>query len=99
MEVKYIFSVRAKLTIWLKILGETNLTLRLKAKAEFVLRDSNEVQEMPARVLNFEEKAGVSRDSVCIKITPGKKVATYGVGIKLLEMRFPEKARNLVDLN
>ncbi|MCG3216621.1 MAG: pyridoxamine 5'-phosphate oxidase family protein [Candidatus Heimdallarchaeota archaeon] len=70
--------------------------LHFKAKAEFLERESEEVQTMLARIIEYEEKVRVSSDSVYIKITPGKKVATYGVGIKLLEMRFPEKARNLI---
>lgn len=36
-------------------------------------------------------------ESIYLKVTPGKKIATFGVGIKLLQMRKPEKARNIVE--
>jgi hypothetical protein len=70
--------------------------LHFKAKVEILEREDEEIQTNLAKVLKYEEKAGISAETIYIKLTPSKKIATYGVGIKLLEMRFPEKARNLI---
>jgi hypothetical protein len=35
-------------------------------------------------------------DSCIIEVTPEKEFLTYGVGIPLMQMRFPEKARGRV---
>ncbi|MHA1304338.1 MAG: pyridoxamine 5'-phosphate oxidase family protein [Candidatus Heimdallarchaeaceae archaeon] len=72
--------------------------LHFKAKAEIVPKDNEEAQRILAKMIKFAEKSKTKTESIWIKITPSKKVATYGVGIKLLDMRFPEKARNLVEL-
>lgn len=79
-----------------KLIPAPPAELHFKAKAQFLERDSEEVQTMLARILKYEEKSGVKSETVYLKITPGKKIATYGVGIKLLQLRFPEKARNVV---
>ncbi len=79
-----------------KLIPAPPAELHFKAKAQFLERDSEEVQTMLARILKYEEKSGVKSETVYLKITPEKKIATYGVGIKLLHLRFPEKARNVV---
>jgi len=73
--------------------------LHFQAKAQLLERESNEVQTMLQRVLKFEEKSRIKSDTVYLKLTPKKKIATYGVGIKLLQLRFPEKARNIIELH
>lgn len=73
--------------------------LHFQAKAQFLERESKEVQTMLQRVLKFEEKSGIKADTVYLKLTPKKRIATYGVGIKLMQLRFPEKARNIIELN
>ncbi|MHA1953648.1 MAG: pyridoxamine 5'-phosphate oxidase family protein [Candidatus Heimdallarchaeaceae archaeon] len=82
-----------------KLIPAPPAELHFKAKAEFLDRENEEVQTMLARILKYEEKAGIKAETVYVKLTPGKKIATYGVGIKLLQLRFPEKARNIVTLD
>ncbi len=72
--------------------------LHFKAKAEFLEREDDEIQTNLARILKYEEKAGIKSDTVYLKLVPTSKIATHGVGIKLQNLRFPEKARNMVDL-
>ena len=72
--------------------------LHFKARAEFLKREDEEVQTNLARIIKYEEKAGIKSETVYLKLTPASKIATYGVGIKLFNLRFPEKARNIVEL-
>ncbi|MFW9825341.1 MAG: pyridoxamine 5'-phosphate oxidase family protein [Candidatus Thorarchaeota archaeon] len=82
-----------------KIIPAPPAELHFKAIAEFVSKDDEKARKVMEKVIKFEEKAGVSEESVWIKIAPSNIISTYGVGIKLLDMRKPEKARNLVKLN
>ena len=72
--------------------------LHFKAKAEFLEREDEEVQTMLARIIKYEEKVEIPQETVYVKLVPTSKIATYGVGIKLINLRFPEKARNIVEL-
>lgn len=57
-----------------------------------------EVKETPGEVLSVLLR-GLTSDAetlarmAIIEVTPEKEFVTYGVGISLLDMRFPEKAR------
>ncbi len=82
-----------------KLIPAPPAELHFKAKAQFLERESEEVQTMLARILKYEEKSGVKTETVYVKLTPGKKIATHGVGIKLWQLRFPEKARNVVSFD
>ena len=82
-----------------KLIPAPPAELHFKAKAQFLDRESEEVQTILARILKYEEKAGIKAETVYIKLTPSSKIATHGVGIKLLQLRFPEKARNRVSLD
>ncbi len=88
-----------KMNLLHKLIPAPPAELHFKAKAQFLERESEEVQTMLARILKYEEKSGISSDTVYIKLTPAKKIATYGVGIKLMQLRFPEKARKIVNLD
>jgi hypothetical protein len=72
-------------------------TLHKLGKVEFLDRNHEEIQANLKRFLDYEEKMIDTSESIYLKVTPGKKIATFGVGIKLLQMRKPEKARNLID--
>ena len=72
--------------------------LHFKAKAEFLEREDEEVQTMLARIIKYEEKVEIPQETVYVKLVPTSKIATYSVGIKLINLRFPEKARNIVEL-
>ncbi|MFW9939313.1 MAG: hypothetical protein ACFFD5_16850, partial [Candidatus Thorarchaeota archaeon] len=69
------------------------------AIAEIISKDDEKAREIMKKILEYEEKAGVEDGSVWIKIIPSNIISTFGVGVKLLDMRKPEKARNLVNLS
>ena len=71
--------------------------LHFKATVEFMPRDHPEIQKNLKKILDFESKSGITAETVYIKATPRNKIATFGVGISLLKMRTPGKARNLVE--
>ncbi|MHA1347760.1 MAG: pyridoxamine 5'-phosphate oxidase family protein [Candidatus Heimdallarchaeaceae archaeon] len=71
--------------------------LHFRGKVEFLDRNHEEIQTNLKRFLDFEEKTKMTSEYIYLKVTPGKKIATFGVGIKLLQMRKPEKARNIVE--
>ncbi|MFW9829910.1 MAG: pyridoxamine 5'-phosphate oxidase family protein [Candidatus Thorarchaeota archaeon] len=82
-----------------KIIPAPPAELHFKAVAEFISKDDEKARKIMEKVVKFEEKAGIAEESVWIKIVPSNIISTYGIGIKLLDMRKPEKARNLVKLD
>ena len=44
------------------------------------------------------QEAGKKQDPIWIKITPSSKIAAYGIGVKLLDMRKPEKAHKIIKM-
>ena len=80
-------------------MGFHKLKLHFKAIAEFISKDYEKARDIMAKVLKYEEKAEIEQESILIKMTPSNIISTFGVGIKLLDMRKPEKARNLIKLN
>ena len=71
--------------------------LHFRGTVEFLPRDHPEVQTNLKKILDYESKSGIEAETIYIKVTPGKKIATFGVGIPLIKMRTPGKARNMVD--
>lgn len=82
-----------------KIIPAPPAELHFKAIAEFISKDDEKAREIMKKILKYEEQAGVQDGSVWIKIVPSNIISTFGVGVKLLDMRNPEKARNLVNMN
>ncbi|MFX1329096.1 MAG: pyridoxamine 5'-phosphate oxidase family protein [Promethearchaeota archaeon] len=82
-----------------KIIPAPPAELHFKAVAEFISKDNEKARKIMEKVIKYEEKAGIEDGSVWIKIVPSNIISTFGVGVKLLDMRKPEKARNLVKLN
>ncbi len=82
-----------------KIIPAPPAELHFKAIAEFTSKDDEKTRKIMEKVLKYEEKAGIEDETVWIKIVPSDIISTFGVGVKLLDMRNPEKARNLVKLN
>ncbi len=70
--------------------------LHFNATAEIVPTSDEEARKIYGKFLKHAEKAGVEGGSIFIKITPSKAIHTFAVGIKMREMRKPEKARNKV---
>jgi hypothetical protein len=48
--------------------------------------------------LNFKVPDNVKEEGIWIKLTPGKSVTCFGVGLSLLELRDLEKAYKIVSL-
>lgn len=82
-----------------KIIPAPPAELHFKATAEFTSKDNEKAKKIMAKVLKYEEKAGIEDGTIWIKIIPSNIISTFGVGVKLLDMRKPEKARNLVKFN
>ncbi|MFX0138522.1 MAG: pyridoxamine 5'-phosphate oxidase family protein [Candidatus Hodarchaeota archaeon] len=82
-----------------KIIPAPPAELHFKAKAEFISKDDEKARKIMERVIKYEEKAGIEDGTVWIKIIPSNIISTFGVGVKLLDMRKPEKARNLIKLD
>ncbi|MHA2340194.1 MAG: pyridoxamine 5'-phosphate oxidase family protein, partial [Candidatus Hodarchaeales archaeon] len=61
--------------------------LHFKAVAEFVSKDDEKARKIMERFIKYEEKLGITEESVWLKIVPSNVIATFGVGIKLLDMR------------
>jgi hypothetical protein len=82
-----------------KLIPAPPAELHFYATAEIVPKNDEEAGKVYGKFLKQAEKSGVEEDSVFIKITPLNTIHTFGVGIKLLEMMKPEKARNVVHLD
>lgn len=82
-----------------KIVPAPPAELHFTAEAEIRPFKDEQARKIFAKYLKYHENVENQEDSIWIKITPSKRISTYGVGIKLFKMRNPEKARNLVELN
>ena len=80
-----------------KILPAPPAELCFTAFAEIKPFDDEEAKQIFAKYLKYQENVENVDENIWIKITPQKKIYTYGVGIKLLQMRNPEKARNSIE--
>ncbi|MHA1116193.1 MAG: pyridoxamine 5'-phosphate oxidase family protein [Candidatus Heimdallarchaeaceae archaeon] len=81
-----------------KLIPAPPAEIHFKAKAQIISKQDKKAREVLWDIIKFEDKSETTEETVWIKVTPKSKIATYGVGIKLLEMRKPEKARNIVEL-
>lgn len=82
-----------------KIIPAPPAELHFKAIAELISRDNEKARKIMVKVLKYEEKFGIEDGIVWIKIIPSNIISTFGVGVKLWDMRKPEKARNLIKLD
>ncbi|UCD01837.1 MAG: pyridoxamine 5'-phosphate oxidase family protein [Promethearchaeota archaeon] len=82
-----------------KIIPAPPAELHFKAKAELISKNNEKARKIMERVIKYEEKAGIENETIWIKIMPSNIISTFGVGTKLLDMRKPEKARNLINLD
>jgi nitroimidazol reductase NimA-like FMN-containing flavoprotein (pyridoxamine 5'-phosphate oxidase superfamily) len=81
-----------------KIVPAPPAELYFTAEAEIKPFDDEEARKIFSKYLKYHENVENKEESIWIKIIPSKRISTYGVGIKLLKMRNPEKARNFVEL-
>ncbi len=82
-----------------KIVPAPPAELHFTAEAEIKHFDDEEARKIFAKYLKYHNNVENKEESIWLKITPSKRVVTYGVGIKLLKMRKPELARNFVELS
>ena len=81
-----------------KIVPAPPAELHFTAEAEIKSFDDEEARNIFSKYLKYHENVENKEENIWLKITPSKRVATYGVGIKLFKMRKPEKASNFVEL-
>lgn len=81
-----------------KIVPAPPAELHFTAEAEIKPFDDEEARKIYAKYLKYQENIENLDENIWIKITPSKRISTYGVGIPLFKMRKPEKARNVVEL-
>jgi len=81
-----------------KIVPAPPAELHFTAVAEIRPFEDQQARKIFAKYLKYHENVENQEDSIWIKITPSRRISTYGVGVKLLKMRNPDKARNFVDL-
>ncbi|MFW9901084.1 MAG: pyridoxamine 5'-phosphate oxidase family protein [Candidatus Thorarchaeota archaeon] len=81
-----------------KIIPAPPAELHFTAEAEIRPFEDQQARKIFAKYLKYHENVENQEDSIWIKIIPSKRISTYGVGVKLLKMRNPDKARNFVDL-
>jgi nitroimidazol reductase NimA-like FMN-containing flavoprotein (pyridoxamine 5'-phosphate oxidase superfamily) len=82
-----------------KLIPAPPAELYFAAHAEIKPIDDEEARRVFSKYLKFLENVSIQEDTIWIKITPFKRILTFGVGVKLLKMRDPEKARNVVIFN
>ncbi|MHA1868247.1 MAG: pyridoxamine 5'-phosphate oxidase family protein [Candidatus Heimdallarchaeaceae archaeon] len=84
--------------LFYKLIPAPPAEIHFKAKAQIVSKKDEKAREVLKEIIKFEEKTGTTEESIWIKVTPGRKIATYGLGVKLLDMRKTEKARNIIEI-
>ena len=82
-----------------KLIPAPPAELHFTGKAEILPYDDIQARKIFSRFLKYSEDVEYPQDSIWVKITPSNIISTYGVGVRLLDMRNPDKAMNLVNLN
>ena len=72
--------------------------IHFKATAEILPFEDEYVRKVWKKYLKHELPEELKKESIWIKITPANRVNTYGLGVKLWDMRDPTKARKVVEL-
>ena len=81
-----------------KLIPAPPAEIHFRATAHIISVDEEETKRNLAEFIEHAKENDLLEDTVCVKLIPSKRITTYGVGIKLLDMRFPNKARNSVNL-
>jgi hypothetical protein len=72
--------------------------ITFRATAETREFDDGEATEFYEKTLKFKVPEDVAGDGVWLRLTPGGSATCHGVGIRLWELRDPEKAHKIVRL-
>jgi len=81
-----------------KLIPAPPAEIHFKATAEILPFGDEYAREVWKKYLKHELPEELKEESIWIKITPTNKVNTYGLGVKLLDMRDPTKAKKVVKL-
>ena len=79
-----------------KIIPAPPAELHFIGNAELLPKDDENARKTFKKFLKHELEDEINEGSIWIKITPSNIISTYGVGVGLLTMKKPEKARNIV---
>ena len=71
-------------------------SISLKAKVEIIDFSEENASSFYQNILKFELPDEVKENSVWLKLTLGKIATCHGVGVKLYELRDPEKAHKII---
>ena len=81
-----------------KLLPAPPAEIHFHAKAEILPYEDEGARKVYKKFFKIEQEAEKKQSSIWIKITPSLKIATCGVGVKLLDMRKPEKACKVIKI-
>jgi len=73
--------------------------LHFTGKAEILPYDDVQARKIFSRFLKYSEDVEYPQESIWVKVIPSNIISTYGVGVRLLDMKNPNKALNVVKLN
>jgi hypothetical protein len=82
-----------------KLIPAPPAEIHFSGNAEILPYDDIQARKIFSRFLKYSEDVEYPQDSIWVKIIPSNIISTYGVGVRLLDMRNPNKAKNLVKLN
>lgn len=81
-----------------KLIPAPPAEVHFTTNAKLLSKEDEEARTIFTRYLKHSEKAELPQDSIWIKIKLPNKVTTYGIGVPLLKMRDPNKARKIIYL-
>ena len=82
-----------------KLIPAPPAEIHFSGKAEILPYNDLQARKIFSRFLKYSEDVEYPQDSIWVRIIPSNIISTYGVGVRLLDMRNPNKAKNLVKLN
>lgn len=82
-----------------KLIPAPPAELHFTATAEIISKDNKKARKVLKKFIKAAENVKNEDEKIWIKIIPSKTICTYGVGVSLLSMKKPEKARNKIHLD
>ena len=73
--------------------------IHFKGTAEILPFEDEYARKVFKKYLTHDLPEEIKSESVWIKVTPSKRINTYGIGVKLWDMRDPIKARKIINMN
>lgn len=73
--------------------------IHFKGKAELLPFEDEYARKVFKKYLTHELNEEIKAESIWIKVSPSKRINTYGIGVKLWNMRNPTKARKVINLS